>query len=678
MSLSADFHCGKNNQEHRTDEITSRKLIVRRGQPFQIALQLYSDEHIIDHNNIVFTVETGPKPSEASGSKVLFKLSSINPKQWSGQVVSSTGTRLVLSLYSPANAKIGRYNLSVLSPSGYQYTLFSLGEFILLFNPWCPEDEVFLNSEEQRQEYVMNEDGILYNGESRQIEGRPWFFGQFEEEVVDICLQILDKNLKFLQNPAKDVICRNDPVYISRVVTAMVNCADDKGVLSGKWSQPYSGGEYPWTWNGSVPILQKWYKGRCQPVRYGQCWVFAAVACTVLRCLGIPARVVTNFNSAHDSNGNLILDQEIDESGRPCGGESVWNFHVWLEGWMARNDLKSGYDGWQVLDPTPQEKSQGIYCCGPAPVKAIKEGAVEMKYDVPFIFAEVNADIVTWICSRDGTKKKAAVKTKHVGQFISTKRCGSNDREDITNEYKFPEGSQRERQIFNEAQMRNNLELPQEEKLQVQMEGDDSISHGSDIRAQVNITNNSSQSMVCKLQLNAQILQYTGSPEKQILALCVDEVTVQANDVATVPFNVPFSEFGHDLKNHRMIKMIAVAIDKRSSENALAMKDITVTNPQVVVKVLGEPILNRELNAEISFLNPLSVTLYNCIFTIEGLGLIAGWERIRQEEIKPNHVFAINIRFTPTKAGLRKLSVDFDCNRMMDVKGFQNIHVQNI
>lgn len=44
----------------------------------------------------------------------------------------------------------------------------------------------------------------------------------------------------------------------------------------------------------------------------------------VLRCLGIPARVVTNFNSAHDSNANLILDQEIDESGRLCGGESVW------------------------------------------------------------------------------------------------------------------------------------------------------------------------------------------------------------------------------------------------------------------------------------------------------------------------------------------------------------------
>lgn len=37
------------------------------------------------------------------------------------------------------------------------------------------------------------------------------------------------------------------------------------------------------------------------------------------------------------------------------------NYHVWVEAWMRRPDLaKDGrYDGWQVLDPTPQEKSDG-------------------------------------------------------------------------------------------------------------------------------------------------------------------------------------------------------------------------------------------------------------------------------------------------------------------------------
>lgn len=38
---------------------------------------------------------------------------------------------------------------------------------------------------------------------------------------------------------------------------------------------------------------------------------------------------------------------------------SCRNFHVWVECWMRRPDLGAGFDGWQVVDPTPQEKSAG-------------------------------------------------------------------------------------------------------------------------------------------------------------------------------------------------------------------------------------------------------------------------------------------------------------------------------
>lgn len=35
------------------------------------------------------------------------------------------------------------------------------------------------------------------------------------------------------------------------------------------------------------------------------------------------------------------------------------NFHVWVECWMRRLDLSKEFDGWQAVDPTPQEKSAG-------------------------------------------------------------------------------------------------------------------------------------------------------------------------------------------------------------------------------------------------------------------------------------------------------------------------------
>ena len=37
--------------------------------------------------------------------------------------------------------------------------------------------------------------------------------------------------------------------------------------------------------------------------------------------------------------------------------DSIWNFHVWNEVFMARPDLPKGYGGWQAIDATPQEVS---------------------------------------------------------------------------------------------------------------------------------------------------------------------------------------------------------------------------------------------------------------------------------------------------------------------------------
>lgn len=71
----------------------------------------------------------------------------------------------------------------------------------------------------------------------------------------------------------------------------------------------------------------------------------------VCRALGIPARPVSNLVSAHDANGTLTIDRYYDAKNNelnydpfnPDGGaDSIWNFHVWVEAWMARPDLPKG------------------------------------------------------------------------------------------------------------------------------------------------------------------------------------------------------------------------------------------------------------------------------------------------------------------------------------------------
>ena len=45
---------------------------------------------------------------------------------------------------------------------------------------------------------------------------------QFEEDMVDICMKLLDMNPKCFRDAAEDFSARCNPIYVARVVSAMV------------------------------------------------------------------------------------------------------------------------------------------------------------------------------------------------------------------------------------------------------------------------------------------------------------------------------------------------------------------------------------------------------------------------------------------------------------------------
>ncbi|KAI3375997.1 hypothetical protein L3Q82_016526, partial [Scortum barcoo] len=562
---NVDFHCKQNNAEHRTIEITTKYLIVRRGQPFLLTLEMMKPFQ--DCDLLSLTVETGSAPSEVLGTRCEFgnpsPMYSSNVKAiWKYSIDRRANLQrgiVTLSVTPPANAPVGKYLLSASTLRGKT----PLGTLVVLFNPWCPDDWVYLPDERERQEYVMNEDGLIYRGTSIYIQPMDWVFGQFEEDMVDICLMLLDVNPRHLRDPAGDVSARCNPIYVGRVVSAMINCNDDRGVLMGRWHDDYNDGVRPTSWTGSISILRRWYQQNCQPVKYGQCWVFAGVMCTVMRFLGIPCRVVTNFKSAHDTNNNLTIEEYYDEHGLQTkeSTESIWNFHVWVEGWMKRPDLNKGtsYDGWQVLDATPQEKSEGQYnfvlinalClsqmnnCRPdytvlqtgcsavvqLPVSAILQGEVNLKYDVPFVFSEVNADVVQWMVSANGVKRKMHSDTMTVGQNISTKAVGNNMRNDITNTYKYRE------------------------------------------------------------------------------------------DVI-LPIEIPFLSYSKFMVGCDSMKVSVMAFDKQQQDEIYHTEiDIALEDPPISIKVLSEARLYHSMTIEVKFTNPLNETLRYCSLNITGCGL---------------------------------------------------------
>ncbi|XP_068120062.1 protein-glutamine gamma-glutamyltransferase 5-like [Hyperolius riggenbachi] len=719
----SDFQCKKNNSLHRTIEISDRRLIVRRGQPFAVAVHFKTREFEEGTDSILCIAETGPWPDQPSGTKVVIPLTkALNRRAWSAALERNDSSSVTIVILPSPSAIIGQYTLKVQLGRGNRAAVYQLGTFVLIFNPWCPEDDVFLENEAKRQEYIMNDYGFVYQGNHNWISPCPWNFGQFEEDILDISLKMLDKNLNYLDDAFKDLSCRNSPVYISRVVCAMVNSNDDNGVLQGNWSEDYKDSVSPSSWNGSVAILREWLKTDCHPVKYGQCWVFAAVMCTVMRCLGIPTRVITNFDSAHDTNGNLIIDEYYDSTGKKLPQEShdsIWNFHVWCECWMERRDLPPGYGGWQVLDPTPQETSDGIYCCGPASVKAIKEGEVHLNYDGPFIFSMVNADCVSWTLY--GTKKEKLFRDPHrIGSQISTKCVGADERDDITDSYKYEEGTPEEREIFHKALARlqkGNLMITQnggthysntngiatngfspdqehhlqngsigtwvhehrnpplqDAKLVLKFKLMESPQLGQTINLVLQAGNLRTVPKTLKLCFSAQSMKHTGKPGYQFWKDS-KYIDLEPKEEKWILLEIPFARYGKHLDDNNLIRVTAVGEQNVTWEKVLVEKNINLATSQIQINFMGPVAVSKPCKVHLTFSNPLEEDIQDCVLVIEGSGLLKSHLKLLVGTMKKKEKSILEFDVVPYKPGLKQLQVNFKSNKFRVLKGHKTVIV---
>ncbi|GAA6101797.1 protein-glutamine gamma-glutamyltransferase 2 [Tachysurus ichikawai] len=673
-----NLQCKVNNRAHHTEEVGTDRLVVRRGQPFSIILHCTDSPPLPPNHQLILVLNLGAR------GEVVVRVSDsreAHGKWWFSQQTAQS--EVLLRVHSPADAPVGQYSITVLllSSEGHILEQRSPHSFFLLFNPWCKADSVYLPDEELLQEYILNENGILYQGSWDEITTLFWNFGQFENSVMDICFEVLDNSPAALRNSEMDITKRADPVYVSRTITAMVNSNDDRGVIFGRWDGEYSDGVAPTQWTGSVPILRRWSEGGAQRVRYGQCWVFSAVACTILRCLGIPTRCVTNFISAHDTDGNINVDclfNEKLESISEGRNDMIWNFHCWVESWMSREDLPEGYDGWQVLDPTPQERSEGVYCCGPCPVKAVREGDMGIKYDARFVFSEVNADVVYWIVHPDKERTRVSVNHTNVGRNISTKSVYGDYREDITANYKYPEGSIMERKVYEKAGkqvMRQNGKVDRQTgKLELSIKHAQAI-HGTDFDVIVEVHNAGGEDTPAQLTVTSNAVTYNslhlGECQRKTAKL-----TVPAQKAHKEVMRLRYEHYGACVSEHNLIRVTALL--QTSSEQNVILQEVNILlkMPKLHIKMIGEAMVSRKLTAHISFTNPLPITLTRGVFTLEGAGLTGAQEIQAPGNIGPGQDVVVKFTFKPIRAGLRKLLVDFDSDRLRDVKGEATIIVQ--
>ncbi|XP_062372725.1 coagulation factor XIII A chain [Sardina pilchardus] len=661
-----------NKQQHHTVHYDNDNLIVRRAQEFQIKLTF---NRAYDPAKDQFAVEfvIGGSPQASKGTYIPVFPNEERNKSWKGRIVDSTDNLLTLGITPTPDTIVGKYRLyvAVQTPYGIRRTRRDPNlDIYVLFNPWAKEDTVYLEDDAEREESVMNDVGIIYHGAYDDISERHWNFGQFEFGVLDACLYIMDKGALPITN-------RGDPIKISRKASAMLNCRDDDGVLVGNWSGDYMYGVAPTSWTGSVEILLNYGNGGV-PVCYAQCWVYAAAFNSFLRCLGIPARVVTNFFSAHDNDGNLKMDIILDENGkvdRERTKDSIWNYHCWNECYMTRPDLPDGFGGWQVVDATPQETSDGMYRCGPASVHAIKHGMICYPFDSPFVFAEVNSDVVFYQRNRDGTLVPVRKNTKHVGRLILTKAMGTNGRREITESYKFPEGSAEERTVLEKAELygcqRQRVDPPPADvelilpALEVRV--------GDDFALTVELRNHSGEQRTLDLYVSGSVVYYTGVPSTEVI-FKRPTLTAEPQSVAREVIAVRADEYMTNLVEQANLHFIVTGKSKETGQIATAMLTVAMRKPKLTVKVSGSPRVREEMFVTVEFNNTFKFDLKDVDVRVEGPGVMTPHRKL-QRLIAPGTTMSWTQSFSPWRVGATKLVASLDCAALRQVSGEADVTI---
>ncbi|KAK3551024.1 hypothetical protein QTP70_011428 [Hemibagrus guttatus] len=601
-----------NKRLHHTDAYHHSNLIIRRGQEFTMGIVF---NRPFNPKMDLFFIEflIGKNPIRTQNTLISLTLGENNEtSDWEFHVVETSKNETKLAITPAADCIVGLYStyVTVITNLGRKRSQRNKNtDFYVLFNPWEPKDQVYLENEDERKEYVLNNVGIIYNGDYTNINKRPWNYGQarsytfpFQSGVLEACIFILD----FGKMP---VLYRGDAVKVVRKASSMINSLDDDGVLVGTWGGDFSLGTAPTAWTGSVEILTKYFSEGGKPVMYGQCWVYAGVFNTFLRCLGLPARVVTNFCSAHDNNGNLKTDIVLDEDGSLDRqvSDTIWNFHCWNEVYLQRHDIPQNYSGWQVVDATPQEISEGYYRCGPTAVAAVKNEALGYSYDARFVFAEVNSVVVYHKKDKYGNMNVIYVDSNYVGKLIVTKMIGSNDYNDITDSYKHTKTS---------ALDNYQPTLPDTDvKLCTQ-----ATANNDGLMLTLIFNNLSNEPRTITAKITGKVEFYTGATRTQF-TLLTHEVSLKPLEYKQEVITVKADKYKNFIIGQSFLSFIVYAFVNETSMSLTSMESIYMKAPPLLLEVSKISQVGNEMFAIVGFTNTLGYDLTDVTVRMEGLNL---------------------------------------------------------
>ncbi|KAF0990143.1 hypothetical protein HZS_7251, partial [Henneguya salminicola] len=273
-----------------------------------------------------------------------------------------------------------------------------------------------------------------------------------------------------------------------------VNANDDWGLIIGNWKEVTEG--TPSTaWTDAIDIYKE-YLTSARPVKWGQCFVFSMLLTSMCRNVGIVSKSVSGFAIGHDNDKDGYITRYIDAetSNLLPTSEYSWNFHAWNNVLLNRQNSI-----WQHLDGTPQERSQGIFQCGPYPVELLRQHIYKsaVPYDGAPVYYSIN--YISRDIKFDKNKNEIDRKEKKEGCRLIVSTNLEGKKVNITHEYK---------------SFIAPVETAEREKMKVVIDSPASVYLHNPLTFEINITK-ASQDFPTILSLSIELVDASG---RKILA----------------------------------------------------------------------------------------------------------------------------------------------------------------
>jgi len=627
------------------------------------------------------------------------------------RVTNIDGKSLKIEVYIPASCPVGIWHCVVetaMKESPAARIQYRCAEDVyIIFNPFNRDDNVFLDDDEKLHEYVLNETGKVYTGGYRNVRGRPWIYGQFDDCVLPAACVLLEMS----GLPHAD---RGNPVKVVRAISSMIKASRinkkftafenaSAGLIVPRFEENYCGGNSPHLWTGSVQIIEEFLKGGATPVKYGHCWVMAALMTTLCRTMGLPARPVTAYISAQDSQDSLTVDRYIDRYGdvlekgpKRDQSDNVWVFHSWADVWMFRSDMGTEDSGWQAVDPCRNYRTSRDRSSGPCPVNALRRGDVGTREDVDSFYASLNSYVRYFYEDEESGWGYSPFRQFRypVCRYILTKTVGTYDNDgetdcdDLSAKYLDVDRPDQDKfTVFNSCRGLfkdtpafeyqaaafhwkefNPHEVDQRSfDVNFELKAPAQVMIGKQVVIPVVISNDAAEARTIHTNICTRSSYYTGTLGPY-LKRSSTQLTLEPGHQETISLTLEPWDYEEKLVDMAYVKITVTGFVQETGQSSVDEFDFRFNKPWLKIEV-PDMVVGEECEATFSFTNPLDQALTDCYIAMEVAGSVRPRSFRIDREIRPRETFTSKQVFMARTPGPRRMVACFTSRQLADIVG---------